>query len=508
MSVRSKDLTTDEDDGSSPSVVCGLLLAARDVFAGVGVSSLSSGDVHSAMKDLSSLRSAVHAFEGALRNRARALQPPPEPSPLPNPEPNPTGGEPQPPPEPDHGPVADVSPGTLDEISGVTTRTGQARDRMARVLQHMPAIAQALADGKIVEAHVEQLATAMFSATDQVWAGLIAEQADLASAAGRKQPLAFGRFVSATLQRIAAHLEAPIQRDLEAEIRGSMWIDSSTGMGKIIGTFSPMAYQRIESHIRARSHQLMNNHPGMDKKQAVGHAILQLLTEDRAETSGDSSAVGSSIAVLIDERTLFAGSHSGTICEQPDGSHVPVDVAREMACNSKLTPILHDGFGIALDVGRDKRYNTRAQRAAIMSMYTTCFHSSCDVPISDCHGHHITYWDDGGRTDMANLLPVCQQHHRWIHANNPTITLDDQRAATVVMANGSTTIHHPNRRPHNEEPDGGEHGAQLSGHSGPCPSPMPRPPQSGPQAPTAENKRAQSGIRTHDLRITSALLYP
>jgi hypothetical protein len=124
-----------------------------------------------------------------------------------------------------------------------------------------------------------------------------------------------------------------------------------------------------------------------------------------------------------------------------------------MACNTMLIPILHDGFGIALDVGRAKRYNTPAQRAAIMSMYSTCFHNSCDVPITDCHGHHITYWDNGGRTDMNNLLPVCQHHQRWIHANNPTITLDNKRIATVIMPNGTTTTHHPNRRPGNGDPN-------------------------------------------------------
>jgi hypothetical protein len=80
-------------------------------------------------------------------------------------------------------------------------------------------------------------------------------------------------------------------------------------------------------------------------------------------------------------------------------------------------------------------------------MYATCFHTDCDVSVTNCHAHHITYWDNGGRTDLNNLLPTCEHHHRWIHANKPTLTLNHQRTATVTMPNGTTTHHHPNRQP-------------------------------------------------------------
>jgi hypothetical protein len=446
MSVRTKDHSASTHGANrvelASSVVHELLRTARSTFAGVAVSGLSSAEVAAAMKDLTALRSAAQAFDGALRNRARELQPPPEPSPLPTPPEKDTST----PPVPDSGPSADVSPGTLDQISGVTTRTGQLRDRMARVLDQMPAMAKALAIGDIAEAHIEELAKAMFSATDAVWAQMISENNDLAVAASRMQPLAFARYVSATMQRIAAQAQAPIERDLEAEIRGSYWIDPATGMGRLTATFSPSAYAKISVLLGSATARIINATPGIDKKQAIGRAILQLLTEDRTEGHGSTTAMPP-VAVLIDERTLFSGPHAATICERPDGSRVPVDVAQQLACDSLLIPILHEAFGNVLDVGRAKRYNTPAQRLALMGMYSTCFHSSCDVPITECNGHHITYWDHGGRTDMDNLLPVCQHHHRWIHANNPTITLDQNRVATVVMPNGTTTTHHPNRRP-------------------------------------------------------------
>jgi hypothetical protein len=101
---------------------------------------------------------------------------------------------------------------------------------------------------------------------------------------------------------------------------------------------------------------------------------------------------------------------------------------QELACTATLTPILHDGYGVAIDIGRARRYASPAQRQALETMYATCFHTDCDIPVTHCHAHHITYWNNGGRTDLNNLLPTCEHHHRWIHANNPTITLDENES--------------------------------------------------------------------------------
>lgn len=441
------DAAVSDVPGGSLTGLKELTATARSTFASIGVAAMSSSELNAAMKHVNELRRAAIAFELSLRNRGRELQPSPEPSPLPSPPEQDDAA----PPVPDSGVPEDVSQATLDTISGIDCGTGRLRDRMARVLEQMPALARALAGGDVAEAHIERLANEMFRATDAAWAGLIAEQHELAAAAVRMQPVVFGRYVSAALQRITAQTNAPIERDLEAEIRGSYWIDPSTGLGRLTATFSPAAYSQITPLLGFATARLMNATPGIDKNQAIGRAILQLLTEERSDGSASTSAMPP-IAVLIDERTLFDGAHEATICERPDGSRVPVDVARQMACDTSLVPILHDTFGVVLDVGRAKRYNTPAQRIAMMSMYATCFHSACDVPITECDGHHITYWDHGGRTDMNNLLPVCRHHHRWIHANEPTITLDDRRVATVVMRNGTTTTHHPDRRPPDRQP--------------------------------------------------------
>jgi hypothetical protein len=38
------------------------------------------------------------------------------------------------------------------------------------------------------------------------------------------------------------------------------------------------------------------------------------------------------------------------------------------------------------------------------------------------HAHHIRHWEDGGPTELPNLVLVCPQHHRLHHRGVITIT--------------------------------------------------------------------------------------
>ncbi len=432
--------TTTTTPPAVPRLLDDLVACARAVANSGAISALSSAAVADTMKDLKKVRGAVSSIEAALRNRARELQPAPEPTPFPKPDPDPPD---RPDPVPDSGPPADLSPGTLDHVSGITTRTGQSRDRHARVLEQMPAIDAALTAGDITDHHVDELAKILFTATTAVWKGITASQVDIAANGSRLAPVAFATYLTALVQSIAAQHDSALTRDLETEISASIWIDRNTGLGHLHATFDPRNHTHIDTLISKAAAKLRGNNRHLTKKQANGHALLQLLTQPDRDT-GDT---GAQITVIVDERTLFTGHHPGSISEHSNGTPIPIAHVQQMACTATLTPILHDGYGVAIDIGRARRYASPAQRAALETMYATCFHTDCDVSVTNCHAHHITYWDNGGRTDLNNLLPTCEHHHRWIHANNPTITLNHQRTATVTMPNGTTTHHHPNRQP-------------------------------------------------------------
>ncbi len=62
---------------------------------------------------------------------------------------------------------------------------------------------------------------------------------------------------------------------------------------------------------------------------------------------------------------------------------------------------------------------------------------------TDLHAHHVVFWRDGGRTDLANLVLVCPRHHTLIHAQGFQLVLHPDRQLRVSTTSGVPVLHHP-----------------------------------------------------------------
>lgn len=109
---------------------------------------------------------------------------------------------------------------------------------------------------------------------------------------------------------------------------------------------------------------------------------------------------------------------------------------RRVACDADIIPVVLDGEGVVLDHGRAKRLATAEQRTAIEAMQATCSHPDCTVTIDDCRIHHLRPWHRGGRTDLADLAPVCEPHHHLVHEGGWTLTMTPDRVATWTRPDG------------------------------------------------------------------------
>ncbi len=60
------------------------------------------------------------------------------------------------------------------------------------------------------------------------------------------------------------------------------------------------------------------------------------------------------------------------------------------------------------------------------------------------HAHHLRYWGAGGRTDLGNLVLLCERHHVVVHAERFRLTLDPRtRVLTVATRRGAPVPHLP-----------------------------------------------------------------
>jgi len=102
--------------------------------------------------------------------------------------------------------------------------------------------------------------------------------------------------------------------------------------------------------------------------------------------------------------------------------------------------VVHDGIvidaGGDLDLGRTSRLPNRAQRRALHGLYATCAIPGCCVRYSRTKLHHVVWWRNGGRTDLANLLPLCEIHHQRVHHDGWLLSLTPKRTLTISLPDG------------------------------------------------------------------------
>ena len=179
------------------------------------------------------------------------------------------------------------------------------------------------------------------------------------------------------------------------------WVDRFTGLCHTDLVLDPLTDAAIATALGAAV--AAEQAEGADDRtldQLKADALVGLITGTRTAERGVPE-----VSVLIDLDTLRDGLHDHSVCETSTGETVPVATVRRLCCDADIIPVVLDGDGVALDVGRAKRVATREQRRALRAMYRTCAHPDCSVGFDDCDIHHVNPWTPTGRTDLDNLLP-------------------------------------------------------------------------------------------------------
>jgi hypothetical protein len=100
---------------------------------------------------------------------------------------------------------------------------------------------------------------------------------------------------------------------------------------------------------------------------------------------------------------------------------VAATTLRKIACDADIIPALLGTHGEILDLGRQTRLFTPAQRIALTARDQGCTFPNCTIPAPWCEAHHITYWSHDGPTDPSNGALLCSHHHHLVHKEQWTI---------------------------------------------------------------------------------------
>lgn len=160
--------------------------------------------------------------------------------------------------------------------------------------------------------------------------------------------------------------------------------------------------------------------------QAFGDYIERFPADKLPRTAG----VNATVVVTLDLDTLMSGVGTATL---GNGEKITAGVARRLACEAGIIPMVLGGKSMPLDVGRQKRYHTRYQRLALAVRDQGCTAQGCEMSPDGCHAHHDLEWvADHGPTSVEAGRLLCPHHHRRAH---------DSRYAMRIHADNKVSFH-------------------------------------------------------------------
>jgi hypothetical protein len=334
---------------------------------------------------------------------------------------------------------------------GIDLRTATEQARVGRQLEALPAIGAAADAGELGWSKLRLVAKVAEPDTEARWLDLAREMS-----VGQ-----LGRVVGA--YRRASDTDDPDRSENHRERRGIWLFDEPDGLVRVTGLLESDDAAVLRAALAAHAELL-----GRQESEAEGVGADEEGPEDAgcepAPTAGDPArpsevdptlaardpaacrrvdalvslaraalAVGerpddgddlTQVLLIIDHDVLTVGCEVGR-CQLHDGAAIGTETARRLCCDARIQPLIHSG-GQPLNVGRSRRLVNRAQRRALRFRDGPgCGFPGCTARHVDAH--HLVPWENGGATDIANLVLLCRHHHRLLHEGGYTAALVDNR---------------------------------------------------------------------------------
>lgn len=312
-----------------------------------------------------------------------------------------------------------------------TGRRDAGRDlALGRALRDWPAVAEALADGRVSARAAAVLCHALERLPDVDGETV----AMLVAAAQVCDPVELARSLAA---RIAAAVPEQAQADADEVLDRRRLHHSRTfdGMGRLDGWLAPelaeLFAEALDAEVRRDRSADDDRTPARRRHDAFGQLIRRAIAAPDAPQRR-----GAPVQLLVLATPEAALGVRGAEPARTAGGHVLTQGALDrLACSSPLARCLLAG-SVPLELGRRVRVATEAQYRALVARDGGCAVRGCDRPASWCTPHHVIPWQHGGPTDLSNLLLLCEGHHHALHDRERHLPLKDGRRLTPTGAVG------------------------------------------------------------------------
>ena len=196
---------------------------------------------------------------------------------------------------------------------------------------------------------------------------------------------------------------------------GRAFVSRETGMFVLSGEFDPTTGARIDTVLATKERELWNAEDPKSRRtpqQRMADALAELILEP-----GKGKAKGTALMVVADYDVVNQELVNARLA---DGSPIPTAELIRLACDADLLPGVFRAATQEMNLGRKRRTASDAQRAALIYRDKECI--GCGTSAHRCFAHHVQFWRNGGPTDFANLVLVCNKCHHSIHDDGWEVT--------------------------------------------------------------------------------------
>jgi hypothetical protein len=211
------------------------------------------------------------------------------------------------------------------------------------------------------------------------------------------------------------------------------------GMAWVQVLISAVDAARIRARLDARAREA-STEPGETRSR---DQIRADLAAEWLAGTGTPFAPATQVVVTVPVLSLIGADEAPATLD----GYGPIDpaIARQLFADApSFLRVAVDPISSApLDLDRTRYRPSKAQRDWLALRYGTCTRPGCSKLAVDSDVDHLHDWFLGGRTDEANLLPLCRNHHRLKHATKFSVARAADGTVSWTSPTGFTATTDP-----------------------------------------------------------------
>src|SRR5437762_5180260 len=300
---------------------------------------------------------------------------------------------------------------------GLDRGAARERVRVARALGTLPRLAQALAHGELSYSKVRALTRVATPDTEKRLlavgrAGTAEHVERIVRGWRRVDRLAEAKETARRHTSRALHVYQ--DEDGMVVIRGRLAPEVGAALIQALTAAREALYHKAHAqHVPAGTSgaDVSAEPPTLPQQQADA---LALVAETALHHGIDPGTPGERYQVVVHvDAPVLADPDAPGQSVLEDGTHVPAETSRRLACDATRVVMQHDADGHITEVGAKTRTIPPALRRALQHRDRGCRFPGCARAFGQ--GHHIRHWAHGGPTTLSNLALLCRRHHRAMH---------------------------------------------------------------------------------------------